>query len=235
MAHVFGPLSYTASLSSSIQSSILLGNIGFPPSIIHKLCSIHSTLWVSISQHHFSWGYLPTSFSADTIPHIHFSTNVLQGFSVVFSLIFSVFISQFSLQSQTVSFSVPIHWHTPQNIADYPISQSQFNHSHLLSTPLIGVYLPNIPPRSSLSQCFPLFGSFVHVIALMALGFISSLCGIILGYWHFLPPWSSLVPFIQSKGIHLHSVLFKTFQLSLKMDLPFLHILPLFSCQLPHM
>jgi len=57
MAHVFGPLSYTASLSSSIQSSILLGNIGFPPSIIHKLCSIHSTLWVSISQHHFSQCY----------------------------------------------------------------------------------------------------------------------------------------------------------------------------------
>jgi len=137
MAHVFGPLSYTASLSSSIQSSILLGNIGFPPSIIHKLCSIHSTLWVSISQHHFSNAIPCISFLNKHLIRllaVLFSKNL--GFSSLsFHLVSSCLISQFNSLAHPSNI-LPIihliflafHHHT------LSISQSWFNSSYLLST-----------------------------------------------------------------------------------------------------
>ena len=107
MAHVFGPLSYTAVLSSSIQSSILSGHTAFPPSIISQTVSHLFHLLIL---------YLPTYFSADAIPHICSSTNISKDSW------FSFISFHFSLKpahSWLQFIGAPL-----ENVAHFPISQN---------------------------------------------------------------------------------------------------------------
>jgi len=197
-AHISGPLSYTASLSLiHLVIHFYLGHTAFPLIINSTLCSICSTLWSlspniisaeAIYQHLFSWYYPPYSFLNKCLAGI---------LSCIFS-IFSVFISQFSLQSQTVSFSVPIHWHTLKILHFFfffffdILSPIPINHSIFWAPPDRSLS----PNNTSKIKFISMFSSLAHLSMSSphGIGFHIIFMCIILGYWHFLPPWSSLVP-----------------------------------------